>query len=1064
MTNTFAPTLYQHLATDYQRNMAVTAGAGTGKTEVLTRRIIKILGQEKFYLDRLMVLTFTDKAAVEMKERIYQAIDNELSQTGEVHFQKLKDTFLHNYISTFHSFCAALLREYPIEAGIDPYFRVIDETEKVFFLRRSINKSLRELAAKKDEPHIQVLSDEFSKAVLAECVYKIIQKREDSGYWLQRMSERTWSDYRKQLDQYRGTILREIIYKLYASGTLEDHLKILLAMSADLPGTDYSVDRKREEAIWLIGKLKDKISSIAEEETAGKVNDSHGAPDINVQELTKIKRVLLQGLKVSGSAPKAWPKQSFKDLKDCFASLRYQLETFPIEEFEIAEEHEKIGFALLKALAYVTRYSLQAYHDQKNEENYLDFQDLQLKTEALLVEKKNKPILDELRDRFQYIMIDEFQDTNDLQWKIIKTIAADCSGQIVNPRVFVVGDEKQAIYSFRGGDVRLFSRVREELKEANRASGCHQNRFDLQLNQTQDYTFQYRSEISDDRNMRSGEIIFADNFRSAAVPIQFFNQFFHDLLDRNIYEEHDARPQLLRCSGNDALGSVEFFIVDSSKKNQDDAMNYVSVNEKDSENGTGGKEQMDLKPHFKEALLIADKIKEIFWGDDRKYARVREAAARKRPAIAILLNRRTMIKTYEEALRLCRINFSVVRGRGFYQRQEVIEVGNLLTFFTDRNDDLALTAFLRSPAGHLSDEGLFLLSQVSSGSTLWDKLQHCAADLTGASTDSKQASPFDGAEKIGNRKPDRIFAARDKQALIDAVFNLGHWINLSKRMPLVDFLRLVFDEGGYYISLSRGNRGEQALSNLEKLMDNARELSLQDNADLDYFTEWLNNRIDHIEEEGEADIDISLGGAVQIMTVHQSKGLEFPVVFVPDLAANFNLGERETIYAEAVPRDMSVSAEKITLRETSEIGLDAPNPENEWESEPILIKRIIKKRLRDKLIAEKKRLLYVACTRAMDHLILVGHANFQSNRFMRRITYMPLDLLNNWMEWLTKITGLCPNIEGSRGMVRYVNRLGEDMLIPYCNYEDEKNLIAPDALTRTEFPIDFDMKQPNCRS
>ncbi len=669
-------------------------------------------------------------------------------------------------------------------------------------------------------------------------------------------------------------------------------------------------------------------------------------------------------------------------------------------------------------------------------------------------------------------MVDEFQDTNDLQWKIIKKIAADSSGQIINPRVFIVGDEKQAIYSFRGGDVRLFSRVREELKEANRTSGCHKNLFDLQLGQAKDYTFQYRSEISDDQTVRSGEIVFADNFRSAVVPIHFFNLFFQDLLVRDIYEEYDARPQLLRCSGNNELGSVELFLVDSAKKKQDDAMNYVSCEDKDNENDTDKNRQMDLKPHFKEALLIADKIKEVFWGDNRQYARVREEAAKGRPAIAILLNRRTMIKTYEEALRLCRINFSVVRGRGFFQRQEIIDVGNLLTFLTDRDDGLALTAFLRSPAGHLSDKGLFLLSQTPSGNTLWEKLQHCAAALTGASTGSKQAENDSREkgdwleEKPGKRsnsslyagktnswEPDHCFSARDKRALLNAAGNLGRWLSLSRRMALVDFLRLLFNDGGYYISLGRGNRGEQAVSNLEKLMDNARELALQDGADVNYFTEWLNNRIDFIEEEGEADIDISLGGAVQIMTVHQSKGLEFPMVFVPDLAANFNLGERETIYAEAVPCDMTITAERITRREIPEIGLDAPNPENEWEAEPILIKRIIKKRLRDKLIAERKRLLYVACTRSMDHLILVGHANFQSDRFFRRTTYLPLDSLNNWMEWLTKITGLCFKISGSRGMVHYVNRFGAEMRIPYCKFEDEKDLIAPDVVSRTEFPI-----------
>jgi ATP-dependent helicase/nuclease subunit A len=104
MAKHFYPTLYQHLATDYQRNLAVTAGAGTGKTEVLTRRIIRIMAKENYCLDRLLVVTFTDKAAVEMKERIYSAIEKELTQTGNKHFQKLKDTFLNNYISTFHGF------------------------------------------------------------------------------------------------------------------------------------------------------------------------------------------------------------------------------------------------------------------------------------------------------------------------------------------------------------------------------------------------------------------------------------------------------------------------------------------------------------------------------------------------------------------------------------------------------------------------------------------------------------------------------------------------------------------------------------------------------------------------------------------------------------------------------------------------------------------------------------------------------------------------------------------------------------------------------------------------
>ncbi len=217
-TAAFQPTLFQHLATDYRRNLAVTAGASTGKTEVLTRRIIKILAREKLGLDRLLVLTFTDKAAVEMKERIYLAVEGELARTGLPHFQKLKDTFLNNFISTFHAFCAALLREYPIEAGIDPYFRILDETDKVFFLRRSINRSIRELAAEKSNADMQLLNGEFSRTALANIVFTIVQKREDTGRWIVELGGLDWNTYRERLPEFRDCMVREMAYKLHRGG------------------------------------------------------------------------------------------------------------------------------------------------------------------------------------------------------------------------------------------------------------------------------------------------------------------------------------------------------------------------------------------------------------------------------------------------------------------------------------------------------------------------------------------------------------------------------------------------------------------------------------------------------------------------------------------------------------------------------------------------------------------------------------------------------------------------------------------------------------------------------
>ncbi len=1001
----FYPTLHQHLATDYHRNLAVTAGAGTGKTEVMTRRIIKILHREKYSLDRLLVLTFTDKAAVEMKERIYGAVEKELEKTGEPDFQKLKDNFFNNYISTFHAFCAALLREYPIEADIDPYFRVLDETEKVFFLRSSINRLLKERASHKENRDIQILSEEMSRGALAAAIFDIIQKREDLSPWLEGFNGLEFSDYLGRLEQYRDCILREMAFKLYRSKSLDSCLRQLKELAVRIPYDSTALSRKRDALLELLPLFLEELEPAA-------------CGSVDAGRLVELKEEIIHNTRLTKPS-KAWDEQAYLQLKGVFLTLRFLLKAFNIEEFGIIVGHEECGFEMLQALARLTHEGLDTYQEDKAAENYLDFQDLQLKVLKLLSSRKHRHVLDELKERFLFIMVDEFQDTNDLQWNIIRKLAADDTDTVVNPKLFIVGDEKQAIYAFRGGDVSLFYRVRQELQRANKAGGHHLKPFDLKFSEEKDYHSEFRERIGDQGTVREGEVVFGDNFRSAVQPINFFNIFFQDLFFKEIYEEYDARPQRLECAGNKREGSVELLLVDGEKAEA-------------GANSPGAKEPTaDINQHFKEALLIVERIKEVFMGDEEKYAYVRECVEKGRPAVAILLNRRTMLKTYEEALRINRIDFTVVRGRGFFQRQEIVDLGSLLQLLINPSDDLSLVAFLRSPAGHVSDEGIFLLSRMPGGASLYAKLRAAAQD--------------------GKTAAEERFSTRDFQAVQNAARNLERWQSLAGRLPLVEFLRLILNEGGYYASLCRGFRGEQALSNVEKLLESARVQSLEEGTDLADFNEWLRNRIDFIEEEGEADIDITLGGAVQIMTVHQSKGLEFPMVFVPDMGAFFNLGAREAMHTGQVPFTLKITAGSFYRQEAAEVGVNAPNPDKEWESEPILSKRIIKRRLRDKLIAEKKRLFYVAATRAMDHLVLVGNIDFSSTTAPDRLTYSPMDELTSWMDWLNRILGLFVHADSSSGEILYENKMGDPMVIPYRKFSRDNGLSGGETEYRTEF-------------
>ncbi len=1013
-TEKFFPTLFQHLATDTARNLCVSAGAGAGKTAVLTRRMIKILREQKLPLDSLMVVTFTDKAAVEMKERVYAAIDREIEKTGDEHFKKLRDDFLKNRISTFHAFCAALLREYPIEARIDPYFRVMDETDKVFFLRRVIDRVINELAEHKEHPDLSVLSSEWSKTGIANIIYAIIQKREETGPWLRDFLTFEWDDFRSRLEEYCKIMLREICYKLSAYGTIEKALALLKLAEPNPPeDTSNKLSLRRKELLDLLPRLHALLAAAKHD-------------DFDPAEIMLVMKSVLEQCNLSGANAKAWASAPSRPsgidrLRVCFMMLRNTLESTNIFDFEINWPVEEAGFDICKALARVATSCLEAYREEKAKEHYLDFQDLQIKVLALLKSPKHAHIVSELREKYLYIMVDEFQDTNALQWEIVKLIASDGESKLFGDRLFIVGDEKQAIYSFRRGDVTLFRKVRDELMAANRVSGTHQKPFALATSSEneKDYQQEYLEKLPADETVKSGEIIFSDNFRSAAEPIHFFNLFFAELMGQEFYEDYEARPQRLFCSGNRRQGSVELLLVDRNVDKPDEALQAEPQTE-------------EIDTHTKEAHLIAAKIKEVLAGDDPLYDYVREQAAARRPAIAILLNRRAKLKVYEEALRRENIDFIVVRGRGFYQRQEVVDLGNLLGFLADQDNAIYLAGFLRSPIGHVSDEGIYLLSRLPLGETLWEKL--CLL----------------GDGRIGQYADD--FSPPDYRALQRAQASLKRWQALSRRMVLVEFLRLVLDEGGFFASLARGNRGEQAISNIEKLLERARSATLNDQEDFLTFTQWLNERIDYVDEEGEADVDIVLGGAVQLMTVHQSKGLEFPMVFVPDLTAYFNFGDREPVRFDDVTAEVKIKDDGAILRKLRyELGLEAPDPENDFEPTPTLIKKIIEKRNREKVIAERKRLFYVAATRAMDHLVLVGQLKKRSARSSQEEEATPFEQMTSWMDWLSKIMKLGDAVAGPSGTITLGNPSGEHCEIRYRLFDENQSVLRFEEELRTEF-------------
>ncbi|MCP4696540.1 MAG: UvrD-helicase domain-containing protein [Gammaproteobacteria bacterium] len=998
-------TLSQFLALDTQRNIAVSAGAGAGKTAVLTQRLIKLLENPELDITRVLVVTFTDKAASEMKARVYKAIDERIAGQGAdlEHWKHLKENFLHNHITTFHAFCSGLLKRYPVQARVDPGFRIITDFEQRKLLNDAISKHInitasnkpeqkkgeeisaeelseRQAARKADRKHLRYLIKTWGRNTILSSIKYLIDIREDARVWVGDYCELDKKRYLHDLKVYRSTVLQKIFRVMLADPVFQRLFTEIECLPA--PADNSQASQRRRTLLALYKDLK-KI------------------PLDEVDKLLEVCAKIDDNIQFRGKPPKVWltaGENAWDRYKTAALQIKAWFTKSKLFSFTFKKQLEEEGYRILTALANLTRACSLYYQTEKDRQLSMDFADLQLKVLDLL--RAAPALCENLRRQFRYLMVDEFQDTNNLQWEIIREIASDRHG-LLGDKLFIVGDEKQAIYSFRGGDVTVFSKVRQAICAANLCHGTAKQPFLFQpLPEAQADAYRRQWEDLDEamqQERQQGIILFEDNFRSARLPIAFINGFFQRLLGKEAYEDFEAKPQSLVCKGNLNDGGVELLLVQKQS----------AFDDKDA----GAWELANMDNYLKEAHLIAHKIKEILHSDDPGFTRTRDMVSAREPAIAILLNRRTKIKIYEEALRREDIDFRVHKGKGFYQRQEIMDLANVLEFIADPRSDIALTGILRSPLGGLSDDGLLTLYRLTSGQThgsqslsLWQRFSRLARD--------------DGG---------RAFNSDDSRAMNLAHRNLRGWLHLKDRISLSQLLHRIIDDSGFTLFLARGKRGEQSLSNVEKLIEQAREFEVQNSGLVYDFVQYLNAQIDENEDEGEADMDSVLGSAVQLMTVHQAKGLEFPVVFVPDLSAGFNFGANLSLYKDRIEYDPQFATKAPGkdfdgLQKIFEIGIKAPDAEEDFDEGNTLLRNIIYKMNVDKIRAERKRLFYVAMTRAMDYLYLVGQIKAPSTRQLALDQIAGFDDYNNWSEWLRIIMSL----NDIDGMTSATLRLGDE--------------------------------------
>ncbi|MDY7080695.1 MAG: UvrD-helicase domain-containing protein [Chloroflexota bacterium] len=860
----------QMTATTTPGDVVVTAGAGSGKTRTLVGRYLYHL-EAGVPLRGIVAITFTEKAAREMRTRIRQAIADWLGQADISQRAFWESAFADldaARIGTIHSLCAQILRSHPVEAArldVRPGFGVLEEGRAAVFRARAVEDGLAWAAADETASH---LFRAFSEFWLRTAVSTLLEKRLDAGPAFERL---TGDPLQGWADALLGWLNRHLDVAEWR-GILDD----LAGLRASDPADKMEVARQA-------------VLAQAEAAAAARRRGDVGAA---LAELASLRgSTTLRGRKGN------WPGDTLAAAKDGMRELRTYFDerlaplADPKRPTSWGLDEQAAG--LLWSLHATYRHALESYTQARRAENGLDFDDLEARALELLREPSVRAVW---QQNVRAVLVDEFQDTNERQREIVYALSG--FDKSVNQRVgesanrqgdlFVVGDSKQSIYRFRGADVTVFRRVQGDVERA----GGRVIPLDL--------TFRAHHALVEDTNRLLAPILgeVERPGRPYEVPFAPLRAY-----------RADPRPDI-------AAPFVEF---------------HLGLGQKASEGRQAAADGLATR------LLDLHARESVEWRD-----------------VALLFRASTAFPIYEDGLERAGIPFVTVAGRGFYERPEVRDLLNALVAVADPTDDLALVGFLRSLAVGLSDAALYLLRFPPADVVPRNSHEPCAI----WSVLNRPALP----DVLPPGELARALQARD---LLDELHDL------AGRVSVATLLKRLLDRTHYRAALQAVKGGARAQRNVDKLLADAHTSGM---VSVREFEEYVRTLRDVGARESEAPTEA--GSAVQLMTVHKAKGLEFPITVIAD-AAHSGRGRSADVLLD------------------DQLGVMV-NLQDDDGRRPAMY-RLAALRHAERDEAENRRLLYVAVTRAREKLLVSGHTKILKGGRLS---------LAGWLKLLGQVAGI----------------------------------------------------------
>ena len=843
-------------------NLLVTAAAGSGKTAVLVQRVINIIIEDGVDIDKLLIVTFTRAAASEMKERIRKAIMKRLEASGglDENLRRQIDLLGKAQISTIHSFCQSVVKNNFHLAEIDPALKVGEETEMLLLKTEAVEETLEREYAEGQDYFYEVLEmfsagrDDRNLQDLILTIYDFIRSKPDPHGWLQ---EKT-ADFGMNIEGFAASLLAAAIAEqsaLQLEGALE-----LLQKAAYIAGKPGGPDHY----LPVLMEDQDKIQELIEILPA--------SLPLFIDQLLLLKFSSLKGGKTDCDVKlREEAKELRNEAKKVFDNIKNNFSGKSLKE--LMDDLNRLHPAMEYLEKLVIRFST-IYQNLKSEKGLLDFSDLEHLALKVLSHEK---MASEYRQRFAYVFVDEYQDSNQVQEAIINLVKKD-------DNLFLVGDVKQSIYRFRLADPTLFMGKYHAFKDGE-----------------------------DEIDRR---IFLRKNFRSTDNILAAVNYIFENIMSQAFGEiDYDSDAALYPGKDDinitEGMKEVELTLID----HQDPAAGEEVPEE------IGELNQIQL-----EAYVAAARIKELLKNKiyDEGAGTYRDVIYK--DIVILLRTNKNWIDVFTEVFTSEGIPSYADVNSGYLDAVEISMFINLLKIIDNPRQDIELISVLRSPVFHFNLEELAHIRLSSSNKSFYLAL-------------------------VNYQEEGEL-----QQKINSFLEDLGKWQKMARYLPLEELIWQLMLETGYLYYVTAMPGGTQRMANIRLLFSKARNFETSTMHGLFSFLRFIEKISASQADVGTARTLGENDNVVRLMSIHKSKGLEFPIVILSGLGKQFNLSDmRGNILMH---KDLGLGPRYVdtSLRTYSST----------------ILRNAIGEKIKFENLSEEMRILYVAMTRAQVKLIMTG--------------------------------------------------------------------------------------------